>query len=424
MIIPSIDLMNGRAVQLLGGREKVLDAGDPVPIAERFRLAGEIAVIDLDAALGQGSNAETIRRLLKVASCRVGGGIRTLDQALDWLDAGAAKVILGTAAQPEILAQLPRERVIAALDAEHGEIVVQGWRRRTGLAVAERMAELRSLVSGFLVTFVEHEGRMGGIDPARAEALVQVAGDAKLTLAGGVRTAEEIAALDRLGVDCQVGMAIYTGRLDLADAIVAPLISDRLDGLWPTVVVDEQGVALGLAWSDRQSLREAVHSQRGIYHSRKRGIWKKGESSGATQDLLRVDLDCDRDALRFTVRQRGDGFCHLPQRTCWGRPGGIGELSRRLSATVAMKASGSYTARLLDTPGLLAAKLLEEAEELASAQGVSDVVHEAADVIYFSLVAAIRGGASLEMIERELDRRALVVRRRPGNAKPANRGKL
>src|SRR5205085_7207867 len=118
-------------------------------------------------------------------------------------------------------------------------------------------------VSGFLVTAIEREGRMGGIDRARAQKIVECAGTTRVTIAGGVTTADEIAFLDGLGADAQVGMALYAGQLDLADAIAAPLQSDRPDGLWPTVVVDEHGVALGLAWSSRESLREAVRTGTG-----------------------------------------------------------------------------------------------------------------------------------------------------------------
>ena len=139
MIVPSIDLMAGQTVQLIGGREHALDAGDPRPIAERFRIAGEIAVIDLDAALGKGSNADLVRSLLPIARCRVGGGIRDLPTAVAWLDAGAAKIILGTAAAPDLLRHLPRDRIIAALDARDGEVVVEGWQRGTGESILDRM---------------------------------------------------------------------------------------------------------------------------------------------------------------------------------------------------------------------------------------------------------------------------------------------
>lgn len=419
MIVPSIDLMNGHAVQLVGGKRFELDAGDPRPIAERFAVAGEVAVIDLDAALGRGNNASVIRELLRLAPCRVGGGIRSVEAALEWLDAGAAKVILGTAATPEVLGRLPRERVIAALDADQGEVVVEGWRRRTGRNTVDALKQLRDYAGGFLVTFVEREGRMGGIDLEAVAKVRAVCEPGSLTLAGGVRTTAEIAALDRLGVDAQVGMAIYTGRLDLADAIAAPLVSDRPDGRWPTVVVDEAGVALGLTWSDPASLREAVRTRRGVYSSRTRGLWTKGETSGATQDLLRVDLDCDRDALRFTVRQHGLGFCHRGTRTCWGPDRGLGALARRLRERLQDAPAGSYTWRLFDDADLLRAKLVEEAGELAAATGATEVAAEAADLLYFALVAVTRGGASLADVAAELDRRALRVTRRPGDAKPA-----
>src|SRR2546429_6041634 len=148
MIVPSIDLMQGRAVQLRRGRDFVLDGGDPMERLEQFAVAGEVAVVDLDAALGRGSNEELIRQMVRRASCRVGGGIRDLDAARAWLDAGAAKIVIGTAASPELCSALPRERVIAAVDAERGRIVVDGWRRETGVPVLERVRALAALGGG------------------------------------------------------------------------------------------------------------------------------------------------------------------------------------------------------------------------------------------------------------------------------------
>ncbi|MDY0002092.1 MAG: phosphoribosyl-ATP diphosphatase [Polyangia bacterium] len=418
MIIPSIDLQGGQTVQLVGGKERALAAGDPRPLMERFRLAGEVAVIDLDAALGTGENRALIEALLPLGPCRVGGGIRDAAAALDWLDRGAQRVILGTAARPELLRALPPERVIAALDAVDGELVVHGWQTKTGVPILERMRELEGLVGGFLVTFVEREGRLGGTAMERVEALREAAGAARLTVAGGVTTLEEIAALHRAGVDAQVGMAIYTGRLDLGDCIAAPLRSDRPDGLWPTVVCDQAGRALGLAWSDAESVRIAVARRQGVYHSRSRGLWVKGETSGATQELLRVDLDCDSDALRFTVRQAGPGFCHRDTATCWGEHQGLGRLERTLASRRLEAPIGSYTRRLFEDPELLGAKLVEEAGELARARTPEEVAFEAADVLFFTSVALVRAGLSIQSVEAELDRRALKVNRRPGDAKP------
>jgi phosphoribosyl-AMP cyclohydrolase / phosphoribosyl-ATP pyrophosphohydrolase len=412
MIVPSIDLQEGHAVQLVGGETKALDAGDPRPLAGRYGLVGEIAVVDLDAALGKGSNAAVIEDLIDLAPCRVGGGIRDVAGAISWLDRGARKVVLGTAARREVLQALPRERVIAALDARHGEVVIEGWRKRTGQGVLERIAELRELVGGFLVTFVEREGRLGGTDLDFAKRIREAAGDAELTIAGGITTAEEIAALDRIGCGAQVGMALYTGKLDLPEAFAAPLRSDRPDGLWPTVVVDERGVALGLCYSDLASLRAALDQGQGAYHSRSRGLWVKGVTSGAGQELLRIDADCDRDCLRFTVRQQPPGFCHLNTRTCWGEDAGLGALARRLGGRRAAAPAGSYTAKLFADPALLGAKLREEAAELAKAEARGEVIHEAADVLYFTLAQLTRHDVDLVEVERALDRRALKVTRR------------
>jgi phosphoribosyl-ATP pyrophosphohydrolase/phosphoribosyl-AMP cyclohydrolase len=166
MIIPSIDIINGRAVQLRQGREFVLDAGDPMGWLERFSIAGEVAVVDLDAALGTGSNAGVIRELVRRAPCRVGGGIRSLDAARAWLDAGATRVVIGTAATPAFCGALPRDRVIAAVDSERGSVVVDGWRTRTGQPTIDVVRRLAPTVGGFLLTQVEHEGAMNGFDIA------------------------------------------------------------------------------------------------------------------------------------------------------------------------------------------------------------------------------------------------------------------
>ena len=416
MIIPSIDLQRGSAVQLVGGVTRVLEAGDPEPIARRFARVGDLAVVDLDAAMGVGNNASAIQSLVASHACRVGGGVRTAAQAIAWLDAGAVQVVLGTAAVPEVLRALPKHRVIAALDAIDDDVVIDGWRTRTGRSVAERMVELRDLVGGFLVTFVEREGRLGGTALERVPALIAAAGDARVTIAGGITTAAEVAELDRMGADAQIGMALYTGALSLADAFAAPLSSDRPDGLWPTAVCDESGVLLGLAWSDRDSLTQAIDEGIGVYRSRQRGIWVKGATSGNDQRLIRASLDCDRDVVRFTVCQHGTGFCHRGTGTCFGAERGMSALLRTIDDRTRRAPAGSYTRRLLDDPALLHSKLVEEARELAEATG-DHAVRETADLLYFALVALARKGGSWSAVEVELDRRSRLVSRRPGATK-------
>lgn len=417
MIVPSIDISGGNAVQLVGGETLAIDAGDPRPLLEQFAVVGEVAVIDIDAARGESNNEAVIAELCGQHPVRVGGGIRDYDTALRWLDRGAEKIIIGTAAEPGLLSRLPADRVIVALDSREGDVLSHGWRKSTGANLMDRVDALKELCGGFLVTFVELEGRLQGTDLDRAQDVVAAAGNCHVTIAGGVTTADEVAALDRIGADAQVGMALYTGQLSLADTLSATLTSDRPDGLWPTVVVDEGGAALGLAWSNAESLAEAIESRRGVYQSRSRGLWVKGETSGATQELLKVDLDCDRDAIRFTVRQHGSGFCHTGSRTCWGNDRGVGRLQRRLAAIAAAEDPASNTRRLLDQPELLGAKLIEEAAELVAADTPSDTTHEAADLLYFLMVKLTAAGVSFDQVESTLDKRERRVTRRPMESK-------
>lgn len=417
MIVPSIDIVAGSTIQLIGGEDQALDAGDPRTVLQRFSRVGEVAVVDIDAARGEGDNIALIEEMCRQAPIRVGGGIRSLERARFWLDAGAEKVIIGTAAEEDLLSELPADRVMVALDARDGEVVTHGWRETTGQNLLDSVARFRDLCGGFLVTFVEREGLMAGTDLQLARRVVEVADEVRVTVAGGVTTEREIADLDQIGADAQVGMALYTGRLGLADAVAAPLVSDRPDGMWPTVIVDEQDTALGLAYSSLASLREALDSGRGVYQSRNRGLWVKGETSGAVQELIDVAVDCDRDTLRFRVRQTGP-FCHVDTRTCWGEDRGLRRLERRLLELAEVRPDGSNTVKLLENPDLLDSKLSEETAELIA--GDADIVSETADLLYFTLVKSVAAGVRIEDIERVLDRRERAVTRRQMTAKENN----
>ena len=413
MLIPPIDLQGGQAVQLIGGKEHALSAGDPRPLAEKFGRVGEIAVVDLDAALGTGDNTELIKELLPLAPSRVGGGIRSVEKAIEWLDAGAVKVVLGTAATPEVLSQLPPERTIVALDSFDGEVVTHGWTKGTGQRVEDKLEELRGLTTGFLMTFVEREGRKTGTDPDTLRRYLAAAGDCRVTFAGGIASAEEIGEIHALGADAQVGMALYEGHFSVADAVAASLTSDRPDGLWPTVVTNERGQSLGLAYSNLESLDATIETGDVHYWSRSRGeLWQKGLTSGDTQRLVSMRPDCDSDTLEFRVVQQGRGFCHLKQTSCFGELDGFAGLERRLRDRVANAPEGSYTKRLFDDRDLLASKITEEASELNEAIERGDITHEAADVLFFVMTRLAAEGIPLSDVERVLDERALKVTRR------------
>lgn len=209
-----------------------------------------------------------------------------------------------------------------------------------------------------------------------------------------------------------------TSLLPVAAIFTAGVTSDRPDRLISTLVVDERDIALGLVYSSPESVKESLRTGSGVYQSRKRGLWYKGATSGATQELVRIDADCDQDCLRFTVKQKGSGFCHLETATCFGPYKGLSKLQATLQARKKEAPTGSYTARLFSDAELLRSKIMEEAGELCDADTPEDVAFEAADLIYFALTKCVAAGVSLEDIEKNLDAKSLKVHRRPGDAKP------
>ena len=224
MIVPCIDLMDGKVVQLVQGQKKALEGGTPQEMLARFAAFPEIQVIDLDAALGRGSNGAIVEFLAARAKARVGGGVRTVERAAALVAQGAWKVIVGTAAfgaagvnAPflEALARrIGRERVMVALDTREGKIVVKGWQESTALRAEDILRELEPHCAGLLCTYVDREGMLEGTDLdwfRRLRASTTLA----ITAAGGITTLDEARELQRMGVDAALGMAIYSGRLRL-----------------------------------------------------------------------------------------------------------------------------------------------------------------------------------------------------------------
>nr|ABL63153.1 tri-functional histidine biosynthesis protein [Parastagonospora avenae f. sp. avenae]ABL63154.1 tri-functional histidine biosynthesis protein [Parastagonospora avenae f. sp. avenae]ABL63155.1 tri-functional histidine biosynthesis protein [Parastagonospora avenae f. sp. avenae]ABL63159.1 tri-functional histidine biosynthesis protein [Parastagonospora avenae f. sp. avenae] len=207
--------------------------------------------------------------------------------------------------------------------------------------------------------------------------------------------------------------------VSVAKLVMANATSDRPDGLYTTLVTDERGVALGLVYSSEESVGESLRTGRGVYQSRKRGLWYKGESSGDIQELVSMSFDCDSDCLQFVVRQKGRGFCHLATPTCFGDYRGLSKLQKTLQSRKDSAPQGSYTARLFNDEQLLRAKILEEATELCDATTKEHIAFEAADLFYFALTKCVAAGVSLEDVERNLDAKSIKVKRRQGDAKPA-----
>ena len=225
MLIPSIDLKDDRIVQLIQGERLALATDDVDGWIQAFAHFPTVQLIDLDAAMRTGTNELLARRIMARLPCRLGGGIRSVDRARTWLDAGAQALIVGSAlfaadGQPDlafagVLADaVGRERLIAAIDSRGGRVVVQGWRAAASVTAPDAAVALEPYCAEFLYTHVDTEGLMQGVDLEAVRA-VRAATSRRVSAAGGISSQAEIDALDAMGVDAVVGMAIYTGKLGI-----------------------------------------------------------------------------------------------------------------------------------------------------------------------------------------------------------------
>jgi phosphoribosylformimino-5-aminoimidazole carboxamide ribotide isomerase len=224
MLIPSIDLQDGAVVQLVQGERLAIKDEDVFRWVRRFQRFPKVQVIDLDAAMGKGDNLGLVRQIAGALSCRVGGGIRTVERAQDVLAAGARQIIAGSSlfkdGRPDVdfakhLADaVGLEQVIAAVDSRGGQVVIHGWKTPLPLGAVDAVRALEPYCGEFLYTHVDAEGLMRGTD-RNAILAVRNATTRRVTAAGGITTQQEIDDLDALGVDSVVGMALYTGTLKL-----------------------------------------------------------------------------------------------------------------------------------------------------------------------------------------------------------------
>jgi phosphoribosylformimino-5-aminoimidazole carboxamide ribotide isomerase len=223
MLIPSIDLMGGRIVQLVQGEKLRLAFDDFDYWIQKFAKYPLIQLIDLDAAMRQGDNSDLVAQIAKQLPCQVGGGIRTIERAQQLLDAGALRVIVGSALFTDhgevnlgtaetFATALGTDRIVAGIDTKNGRIAIKGWKAEVALTPDQAIPQLEPHVRGFLYTHVDGEGMLGGfpIDVARR---LRVLTKRHLIVAGGIRSQHEIDELHSIGADSVVGMAIYSDLL-------------------------------------------------------------------------------------------------------------------------------------------------------------------------------------------------------------------
>lgn len=224
MLIPSIDLLGGRIVQLVQGERLAVESHDVDAWIERFAGWPKVQLIDLDAAKGQGHNNDLVTRITAALPCRVGGGIRSVERARDVIAGGATHAIVGSALfsaggidldfAQRLADEVGVTRLVAAVDSKGGQVVIHGWRTALPCTAVEAIRQLEPFFGAFLYTHVDREGMLQGTD-MDAIATVRQATTRDVIAAGGITTMDEVERLDAMGVDAVVGMALYTGRMTL-----------------------------------------------------------------------------------------------------------------------------------------------------------------------------------------------------------------
>lgn len=388
-----------------------------LPFLASVDLANYIGIADVSQeALYAGGifaviTAETLSDAFRLLKDTVGryevclevSNVQRQEDIVDLLDAGAAKIFVSEdqASGFENLPNVDKSRIVYCRDGSQREILSQTENGRSGVYICFSSEDgIRTIQNNAGSDIASVYVSMDGVNETEAIELVKEGCTIILPV--------KLLTLDHEAVP---------GLIRVASLLLAHSSSDRADGLFTTLVTDERGIALGLVYSNAESIAESLRSGRGVYHSRKRGLWRKGDTSGDWQELVRIELDCDGDCLRFIVRQQGKGFCHLQTATCFGEYKGLARLQKTLQSRKKSAPPGSYTARLFNDAKMLNAKILEEANELCEAETKDDIAAEAADVLYFALTKCVSNDVTLEDVERHLDARSFKIKRRRGDAK-------
>mmetsp|Transcript_26082 Transcript_26082/g.71535 ORF Transcript_26082/g.71535 Transcript_26082/m.71535 type:complete len:470 (-) Transcript_26082:129-1538(-) len=325
-----------------------------------------------------------------------------------FLDAGCTHIVVdGTNLEALDAARVPRERIVASFAS-----VESCGKDRIAAALA-----FAGTISVPITTLEEVETILACV-PEKSDKVVFELPNADES----PPMLELVAAISKRCKDHKGKIALVDPSAStLGKSFASCMRTDRPDGLFTTVVCTRNNEALGLVYSNVRSIVAALECGRGVYWSRSRGgLWRKGDTSGHFQTLHRLDVDCDGDALRFLVTQRGDdvaAFCHLYTLTCWGEPNGLRHLEGTLADRLKNAPEGSYTKRLFDDPELLRDKLVEEAQELSEAETKEEVAGELADVLYFAMARAAKAGVSIDDAVSVLDSRTRKVTRRKGDSK-------
>ena len=427
MVISSIDLKDGHVVQLKNGKDLVLARDDADELIKDFDFYGEVAVIDLDAAMGnvdaKGNTVNTnlLKSLLRKGNVRTGGGVRTVKRAKQLISLGAEKVIVGSSAWKknpdsenvldtefldELVKAIGKQRIIISVDAINGKIAVKGWTETIDVPLITGAKQAEKYCSELLFTCVEKEGCMQGTNLQMAQELRESV-SCRVVVAGGVSSVEEIEQLEKMHCDVQLGMALYTNKVSLSESFVRCLDWQKVNDLIPVIAQSVNGQVLMTGYANKEAFEKTFETKKLTFFSRTRNcLWTKGETSGHYLEVVKLRVDCDRDTVLATVIPHG-GVCHTGSFTCFSSEADEKSSLERLYGIISERfenpAPGSYTATLDDKR--VREKVEEESEELCEADGKDEVIWEACDLLYFMSVLMYKEGVCWQDVYDELDRR-------------------
>ena len=434
--IPTLDISDGRAILVKHGK-KYKDNGDPLEKAKFISIHKHFQIVDIDGAVTNNvkNNRELIKHIVKKYPCYVGGGIRTLEIASEYLNSSARRVVISS--NPDLLLKLPKDRVILAVDLDKdNSILINGRTKKSDMTLVQFLDTYAKYTDILSVTFHDNEGTMEGVPEAQIHELKKITDtySLKLICAGGISSIKDITFLTNNSIIPQFGSGFWQGHFTLGDVYsLLPnikkkvLLNDKSERMFPCIVQSNTGLVLGLTYMTSNALKLSVDTRVATFYSREHeNIWIKGATSGNYHTVEKVHFCCDNSAIRIVVDSTTD-FCHMGTKSCFGHTdpsrGNLNNINSHITKAVTSHDSG-YTSEIIKDGYKLKTKLIEEIGELIYADTEQEKIAESADVFYFLLLYLQNQGLDIKDIEAELIKRQYKILKEPVIAKKNDKFKI
>jgi phosphoribosyl-ATP pyrophosphohydrolase len=431
-VIPTIDISKGRAVLVCQGKV-MKDNGDPLDRAKFLSITSDFQVVDLDRAMEDGDNSEIIKKISSKYPCYVAGGIRNLQIASEYLNNNAKRVVISTAANTDLLSKIASNRCIVAFDIDQNfNLLYRGRKEITNKKIFDKILELKNYLSFISVTFHYTEGLGKGSDLNNLKIIKKFLLEnnlkIKLAVAGGINSLDQINEIIDMGVIPQFGLGLWGGTFSLGEIYSSIMNYEMMNKyyifkdmpiLFPCVIIKSDGTPLGLTYTDARGIQESIDHRKCVFYSRDRKQkWVKGETSGNTQNILHVAVNCDRTCLLYIVE--GGDFCHLNSISCFGgfnhpAKGSLLFLENIIKKNINSSDPNSYTKKIFGNHSQILSKILEEVEEISYSQSKDNLVYEISDLIYFLTLYSLSKGLEVKDISNELIKKHFRINRREIN---------